>query len=170
MIWSREILAGILLVLLIASAVGGLNYYKNYKAKKLEEVAYRVYLFELGKVGEEEILKAVKGTPYEAYVRALKGEEVADLIEDEDIKKLFLEARAYRLYREGKLQEALRTLGEITEEDFNYPSAQLLKALILEKMGELKEARAIYVSLSAEMRGTYIGRVAYARFLSLEGP
>ncbi|MDQ7038126.1 MAG: hypothetical protein Q9N26_02850 [Aquificota bacterium] len=169
MIWSREVLAGVLLILVIASAVGGLSYYRSYKAEKLDEIAYRVYLFERGKVKEEEILKLVEGTPYEAYVKALTGRDVSDLIDDDQIRKLFLEKRAYELYREGRHEEALKILDTIKKEDFNYPSAQLLKALILEKVGKTKEARAIYVKLSAEFKGTYIGKVAYARFLHLEG-
>ncbi len=170
MIWSKEVLAGILIILLIASAVGGFNYYREYKAKKLDEVAYMVFLLEEGKAKEEEVLRLAEGTPYEVYLRARKGEDVSDLLRDEQVRKLFLERRAYQLYRDGRLEDALKTLEGITKEDFNYPSAQLLKAMILEKMGRVKEAKAIYVSLSAEMRGTYIGRIAHARLLSIEGP
>ncbi len=169
MIWSREVLAGILLILVIASAVGGLSYYRSYKEKKLDEIAYKVYLFEKGKVKEEEILGLAKGTPYEAYVKALAGQDVSDLVGDDQIRKLFLEKKAHNLYREGRYEEALRVLDSIDKDDFNYPSAQLLRAIILEKMGRIKEAKAIYVKLSAELKGTYIGKVAFARFLHLEG-
>ena len=170
MIWSRELILGVSLILFIALAVGGVSYYKGYKEKKLDEVAYKVYLFEKGKLKEEEVREAVRGTPYEVYFLALKGEDVADKVKDEEFRKVFLEARAYRLFKEGKKEEALKILETIKREDFNYPSAQLLKGIILESMGRVKEARAIYVSLSAEFRNTYFGKVAYARLLSLEGP
>ena len=169
MIWSKEILIGILIVLLVASAVGGFNYYKGYRYKKLDEVAYKVYLFEAGKLEEDEVINIVKGTPYEVYLLALKGEDVADRVEDEDVRKIYLEARAYRLFKEGRPEEALKLIERIGREDFNYPSAQLLKGIILEKLGRIKEARSVYVKVSAEFRNTYFGRVAYARLLAIEG-
>ena len=171
MIWSKEILAGILIALAISGLVGGFTYYQSYKEKKLDELAGLVYLYEKGKKKKEEVLEKVKGTPLEAYLILTSGEfdpKVIDLVEDEDFKKLLIERYAYELYRQGKKESALKELEKIKKEDFNYPSAQLLKAFIYRSMGEKDKALSIFAELSSKYAGTYFGHIAQAMIYRLK--
>ncbi len=168
MILSREILAGILLALLIASIVGGFSYWKRLQREKMEELATLVYRYELGEVKREEVEKKLRGTPLYAYFLLISGSDVEKAlpqIKEEQLRSLLEERRAYELYAGGKADEALRILERIDKERFNYPSALLLKAFALEKKGDRKSAKEIYRELTKEFGGTYFGRVAYGFLL-----
>ncbi len=171
MIFSRDILVGLLIALLIASAVGGFNYWRKYQERKLDEIAEVVYLYEKGDLPREEALAKVKNTPYMLYFLVLTQddpEEIARLLQDTELKKLFLEKSAYRIYKSGDPSTALQRLNTVSKEDFSYPSAMLLKAIVHESTGDLESARGIYSELSNSYGDTYFGRVAYARLLSLK--
>lgn len=171
MILSREILIGILAVILLATAVGGLNYWGKYKEEKLNEVATLVYLYEKGELKAQEVEPQVKSTPFYPYLLAASGKsasQVAKHLEDKDLKSLFLEKEAYELYEEKKYEEALSKLKAIKEESFNYPSSLMLKAFIYEVQGKEEEAKKTYSILRDKYAGSYFSRIAYARLLSLE--
>ncbi len=173
MIFSRDLFIVIAFALLIASAVGGFNYWRKYQEHKLDEVARTVYLYEKGVLSRQEAAEKIKNSPYMLYFLILTGEnfrEIVEHVKDPELRKFFLERTAYELYRDGKHREALEKLEGITREDFNYPSALLLKAVIYESLGESETARELYGKLSASYRDSYFGRVAYARLLSLESP
>jgi predicted negative regulator of RcsB-dependent stress response len=171
MIWSREVLLGILIAFLISGLVGGYTYYRSYQEKRLDELAGLVYLHQKGELGEEEVLEKVKGTPIEAYLILSKGKfdpRVIDLVEDEDFKKLLIERHAYELYKEGKKELALKELEKINEDDFNYPSALLLKGLIYKSMGQKEKAMSLFGELASKFEGTYFGSVAQAMIYQLK--
>ncbi len=171
MIWSRHILTAVLIALAISGLVGGFTYYGNYKEEKLDELAGLVYLYEKGKVKKEEVLQKVRGTPLEAYVILSGGEfhpKVIDLVEDEDFRKLLIERWAFELFREGKKEEALRELSKITKDDFNYPSALLLKGFIYQSMGQTEKALGIFGEITAKFSGTYFANVAQAMIYQLK--
>jgi len=139
----------------------------------LDEIARAVYLYERGLLSREEVAEKVKGSPYTLYFLLLTEEDprkIAEKAKDPELRKFFLERTAYELYRNGKFGEALKKLENVNKEDFNYPSALLLKAIIYESLGEFGTARELYSTLSASYRDSYFGRVAYARLLSLENP
>ena len=170
MIFSKDILIGVILALLIAGAVGGFNYWQELKEKRLDEVASLVYLYEKGRLKAEEVEPKVKGTPYYPYFLAIKGEKpslVRKFIEDEEVKKLFLEKEAYTLYEGKKYEESLKKLSSITEKDFNHPSAILLRAFIEESKGNVDKARELYEGLRAKFGNTYFSNIAYGRLLML---
>ncbi len=171
MILTKEILIGILVALFLASAVGGYNYWKEYQEKKLDEVATLVYLYEKGDLKKEEVELKVKGTPYYPYFLAVSGgkaQEVLKNLKDENLKKLYLEKTAFELYKEGKKEDSLNKLNSITEKDFNYPSALLLKAQINDLSGKTKEAKKLYEEIVEKYSNTYFARIATARLLELQ--
>ncbi|WP_457601438.1 hypothetical protein [Hydrogenivirga sp.] len=172
MILNRDILIGIVLALLIATAVGGFNYWKKYKERKLDEVAELVYLYEKGELKREEVEDRVRGTPYYAYFLALTGaspSEVLKHIHDEDLSKLFKEKEAFLLYEGKKYKEALSKLATIKKEDFNYPSALLLRSFSHEELEEKDRAVALYEEIIENYKGSYFARIALARLLYLKG-
>ena len=171
MIFSREVLIGIALALLIAGAVGGFNYWKEYRNKKLDQVATLVYLYEKGEISREEVEERVKDTPYYVYFLAVSGgdpSKVANLLADEDLKSLYLEKSAYQLYELNKKREALSKLNSIHQDSFNYPSLLLLKAQIYEEE-KPHEAIEIYKKLQELYPGSYFARISRARLLELTG-
>ena len=167
MILSREILAGILLVFFIASLVGGFSYWRKHQREKMEELTTLVYRYELGEIKRDEVEKKVKGTPIYAYFLIVSGEteKALPLVKDNQLRGFLEERKAYRLYTNGEVQEAVKILDNIGKDKFNYPSALLLKAFSLEKRGDRKSAKEIYRELTKEFGGTYFGRVAYGFLL-----
>ncbi len=169
MILSRGILAGILLVLLVAAAVGGFNYWKRYEEEKLDRLAALVYDYERGKVKGEDIEERLKDSPLYPYFLALTSKDpdaVFVYLKDEDIAPLFREKRTYLLYRKGKPAQALKEIGSVKKGDFNYPSSLLLKGIIHEALGEKEEAAKTYREIIEGYGGTYFGRMAEALLLS----
>ncbi len=171
MILSRDILIGVALALLIAALVGGLNYWKKYKERELDRIAALVYRFEKGELKREQVEDKVRGTPYYPYFLALIGADpslIAKELGEEDLKKLYIERKAYVDYSSGKLEEALKDLSHIKKGDFNYISANLLRAFVYEKIGNKKEALRIYEELSKEYGDTYFGKIALTRIYTLK--
>ena len=166
---NRDILIGIALALLLAGAVGGFNYYLKYKERKLDEVAKAVYLYERGDLKKEEVEKIVKGTPHYAYFLAVSGapaQEVLKAVKTEEMTSLLKERYASELYDDGKLDESLKELSSIDKEDFNYPSASLVKSFAHAKKGDKKTATSLYNEIvSSDYKGTYFWKVAYAFLL-----
>ena len=170
MILNRDILIGIAIAVLIATAVGGFNYWKKYQEKKLDEVAELVYLYEKGELKREDVEQKIKGTPYYAYFLAITGAEPSEVVkhlEDDDLRKLFVEKDAFGVYSEKKYEEALKELSQINEEDFNYPSALMLRAFVYEDRGEKKQALSLYEELVKDYPNSYFARIAKARSLML---
>ncbi len=168
MILPKELLGIILGVLALALAVGGFNYWQDYRIKKVQEQNYYLYLYENKKISFEEALKHLSQENLKAYLLALKDENprrILSLLEEEDLKKLFLEKEAFRLLKEGKAKIALSKLGAIKKEDFNYPSALLLKAFIKKAQGEEGEAKRIFVEIISKFPGSYFAEIAQAELL-----
>lgn len=168
MIFSRDVLIGVLLALLIAAGVGGINYWKKYKEKKLDELASVLYLYESGKVSKEEAEKKLKGTELYPYFLALGGgsaSEIANLLKDKDLKSLYLEREAFTLYSKKEYDRSLSILEKVDKEHFNYPSALLLKAFDLEGKGDRKSALEVYKTLQKDYPETYFGKIASAFLL-----
>ncbi|RLJ69914.1 putative negative regulator of RcsB-dependent stress response [Hydrogenivirga caldilitoris] len=172
MILNRDLLIGILLALLVAGAVGGFNYWKKYEEKRLDRLAEMVYLYEKGELKREEVEQKVKGTPYYPYFLAITSGETSqmlDSVEDPDVKKLFIEKASFLLYSKKKYEEALGKLSHIGKEDFNYPSATLLRAFIYEAKGDKEGALKLYKELIKDYPDTYFARISRAQLYSLEG-
>ena len=173
MIFSRDILVGIAVALLIALGVGGFNYWKRYQEERLDRVAELVYLYEKGKLRKEEVEPKVKGTPLYPYFLSLTGASPSDIVahlKDEDLKKLFSEKEAFAYYVQKKYDRALNKLSLIGKGDFNYPSALLLKAFVYEDKGEKKEALSLYGDIIKSYAGSYFARIARARLYTLRNP
>jgi len=169
MIFSRDILIGILIALLIAAGVGGINYWKKYKEKKLDELASVLYLYERGKISKERAEEKLKGTELYTYFLALTGREaseIVNLLKDKDLRSLYLEREAFTLYSKKDYDRSLSFLEKVDKERFNYPSALLLKAFDLEAKGDREGAKDIYRTLEKEYPETYFGRIASAFLLS----
>jgi len=168
MIINREVLIGILLALFLAAFVGGFNYWKRHKEEKLDELAYLLYLYQQGKVEKRNLEKDLRGTPLYPYFLLLSGEnpsKVIPYLRDRQLVSLLKEKEAYDLYRQGKYGEAITLLEGIDKTDFNYPSALLLKGLVLEAKGEKEKAKKVWEALSKDFKDTYFGRLAYAFLL-----
>lgn len=168
MILPKELLGIILGVLALALAVGGFNYWQDYKIKKIQEQNYYLYLYENKNISFEEALKHLSQENLKAYLLALKDEKpgrILSLLEEEDLKKLFLEKEAFHLFREGKLGDALGKLKVIKEGDFNYPSVLLLKAFIKKAQGKEEEAKRIFVEIISKFPGSYFADIAQAELL-----
>ncbi|WP_461829096.1 YfgM family protein [Aquifex sp.] len=150
------------IVALLVLGVWGYNFYEFRKEEKLKEIAYKVYLYEKGKISYEEALKYAKDTPLYPYLQALKGnyEDVEKSIKDEELKSLYAERVGAELYQKGKLAEAKKKAESVDKERFNYPSALSLRAFIYEKEGEKDKALGIWATLKKEFSDTYFGRLA----------
>jgi predicted negative regulator of RcsB-dependent stress response len=163
----------------LMAIAGGVDYWKEKKYKEQDERAYMVYKLEREVIENpspkklEELIKVSGGSVYALALASDLGREeyldtLIDKLSDEHLKKLFTEKKAYLLYRAGKNKEALKLLSEIKKEDFNYPSALLLKAIIYEKEGNIKKAKSLYETLLTKYPITYFGKVANTRLSILE--
>lgn len=150
------------IVALLVLGVWGYNFYESRKEEKLKEVAYKVYLYEQGKISYEEVLRYVKDSPFYPYLQALKGnyEEVEKSIEDEELRSFYGERAGAKLYEKGKLKEALEKVRGVNKERFNYPSALSLQGFIYEKEGKRDKALSVWATLKKEFPDTYFGRLA----------
>ncbi len=170
---NRDILIGVALALLLAGAVGGFNYYLKYKERQLDKVAEAVYLYEQGKLKKEEVEKIVKGTSHYAYFLAVSdapAREVLKAVKTEEMALLIRERYASELYESGKADKSLKEISSIKKEDFNYPSASLVKAFAHAKKGDKKTATSILNEIvSSDYKGTYFWKVAYAFLLKERG-
>ena len=171
MIINRDILIGILIALLLATLVGGFNYWKRYQKRKVDELASLIYLYEQGRVEVSELEGKLRGTPLYPYFLIVSGQDpskAVPYVEDEQMGSLLRERKAYSLYVERKYKKALDLLKGIDEDKFNYPSALLLKAFTLEVEGNEGEAKEIYRRLQRDYKDTYFGKLAYGFLLSLQ--
>ncbi|RMH06502.1 MAG: hypothetical protein D6699_02245 [Aquificota bacterium] len=173
------------IVLLLVGAFLGWEYYRN---KKLQEESYREYeIRKLLSAGNyQKALENIKTFPdgpfkplalsYELYIAQVGGQKVEESkvlekilkdLKDPELVALYKERYAFALFKEGKNKEALKVLEQIREEDFNYYSALLLKAQILEKEGKKEEALNIYRLVAEKQKDKYLGNLA--RSFLLEG-
>lgn len=173
--------AGLILIILLP--VAGFIVWEHYRNKKLQEFAYREYeISKLIRVGNyskaRELIDSSGDSPfkplllsYKLYIGTHSGEkieegkvieEIIKRLKDRDMLALYRERRAYYLFKEGKLQEAMKELEGIGEGDFNYPSALLLKAQILRKEGKGKEAEEILKKVRERSSETYFANMAQA--------
>jgi len=91
--------------------------------------------------------------------------EILESLKDKDLLALYRERYAYYLFKQGKLQEALKELEKVEEKDFNYVSALLLKAQILKKQGKNKEAQEALSKAKEKSPNTYFSNMAQAMML-----
>ncbi len=170
MIFSREILIGILIALFIAGIIGGIDYYGRYKERKLNEVAELIFLYERGELKKEEVIDKVKDTPLYAYFLIISGAEPLEIVKnlkEEELKKLFIEKEAFKLYSSGQYDISLKRVSEIDEKNFNYPSSLLLKAFLLEEKGDIEGAKKVYQDIITRFPNTYFETVAKARLFMI---
>ncbi|MCS7284410.1 MAG: hypothetical protein NZ527_01720, partial [Hydrogenobacter thermophilus] len=72
------------------------------------------------------------------------------------------ERLAYAYFTAGNYQKALELLESIKGDSLNYYSAQILKGLVLEKVGRRDEAKAVYSQVEKMAKDTYFGNIASA--------
>ncbi|MFN3870622.1 MAG: tetratricopeptide repeat protein [Aquificaceae bacterium] len=167
-----------ILVALVLSLVGGFLFWEKYKKSKLEKLAYKEYEisklvqagnYEKAKELIKELSKDGSFKPLALSYKLYMGEEddktikeILESLKDKDLKALYTERYAYYLFKQGKDQEAIKSLEAIKEEDFNYPSAMLLKAQILKKMGKEQEAKELLKVVREKAKDTYFANIALA--------
>ena len=158
----RDFYLFLAVVVLIVLGVWSYNFYESRKKEKLKEIAYKVYLYEKGKISYEEALKYAKNSPFYPYLQALKGNygEVENSIEDEELKSFYRERVGAELYEKKRFKEALEEAKGVSKERFNYPSALSLQGFIYEKEGKRDKALGIWATLKKEFPDTYFGRLA----------
>ncbi len=176
----RIVLLGVVLFVVVAGFLG----LKRWRDKKLSELSYQEYEIRRAiQSGDykraEELIKKIQSdeSPYKPLVlsyrlylekEGVKVDEVQTLqdlissLKDEDILPLYKERLAYAYYLVGNNQKALELLNEISKDSFNYYSAQILKGMVLEKMGKKDQAKEIYVQVEKSAKGTYFGNLAGA--------
>ncbi len=166
-------------VALLMAVAAGIDYWKEKRYREEDERAYRIYKLEQEIVSSpskekvEALLRASGDSIYALAVAAEYGgreylKRLISKLEDEHLKKLFLEKEAFLLYREGKLNEALDKLSGIKNKDFNYPSALILKGFIYEAKGDTERAEEIYKRVLAKYPVSYFGKLANTRLTILE--
>lgn len=182
----RDIILRVGILTLVAiSVVGGFLLWERYKRGKLEKIAYKEYeiskLIQSGNYQKAKDLireASAEDGPfkslflsYQLYLafdskeKVDEGKVIKEILEslkDEDLKSLYRERYAYYLFKQGKGQEALAELEKIREEDFNYVSALLLKAQILQREGKEVEAREVLRQVIEKSPDTYFANVAFA--------
>ncbi|MCX8164096.1 MAG: tetratricopeptide repeat protein [Aquificaceae bacterium] len=173
------------LVTLIILLVGGFLFWDHYRNKKLQELSYEEYevskLMQAGNyLKARELIKSTSSKEgpfkplllsYELYMEVHweekidEGKVLAEILKnlkDRDLFAFYRERYAYYLFKQGKHQEALRELEGVKETDFNYMSAMLLKAQILQKNGKIKEAKEALKKLREQGSETYFANMAQA--------
>ncbi|MEZ0336961.1 MAG: tetratricopeptide repeat protein [Aquificaceae bacterium] len=175
------------LIAVILLLVGGFLFWDKYKKDKLEKLAYKEHeiskLIQTGNYSKalELIKKEESAGPfkplllsYELYIAENSEEkidegkvlkEILESLKDKDLLALYRERYAYYLFKQGKLQEALKESENIGEKDFNYVSAMLLKAQILKKEGKNKEAQELLSKVMEKSPNTYFSNMAQAMML-----
>ncbi|MFN3599041.1 MAG: tetratricopeptide repeat protein [Aquificaceae bacterium] len=167
-----------ILVVLVLSLVGGFLFWERYQKNKLEKLAYKEYeISKLVQAGNyekaRELIKELsKDRPfkplalsYELYMEKEDDKTIREILESlkgKDLKNLYTERYAYYLFKQGKDEEAIKSLEDIKEGDFNYPSAMLLKVQILKRMGKEKEAKELLKAVQEKAKGTYFANIAFA--------
>ncbi|MFN3976127.1 MAG: tetratricopeptide repeat protein [Aquificaceae bacterium] len=175
------------LIAVVLLFVGGFLLWDKYKKDKLEKLAYKEYeiskLIQGGNYSKAmEIIKSDKSAgpfkplflSYELYLAESSEEkidegrvlnEMLESLKDRDLLSLYRERYAYYLFKQGKLQEALKELEKIGEKDFNYVSALLLKAQILKRQAKNKEAQETLSKVEEKSPNTYFSNMAQAMML-----
>ncbi len=166
-------------VALLMGVAAGIDYWKELEYKKKNERAYRVYKLEQDienspdKEKLQELANLAEDSLYALAILSEFGDisyldKLIGKLEDDSLKSLFIEKKAFLLYKNGKFKEALDVLSNIKDKDFNYPSAITLKAVIYEKMGDIEKAEGFYNTIMTKYPGTYFGKFATARLIILE--
>ena len=180
----------VLILLLIALGITLFlifNYVKNQKDKNLRASLLLSEIEEkFEKGGCEKILEDIKlflkvyrDTPSSKValsflIRCGEDQRIDELlkkIKDENLKSLYLERKAYWLYKDGKYEEALKILRNIGKDSPNYLSKRLLEAFLYEKLGKVGDAIKIYNEILTLERYSYYGNIAYVKIklLGLNG-
>ncbi len=175
----------LIIALVIAVIIGifGYIYKKKADEKVLNEASSVIY-----KVGDlyanekyDEALKLIKmfedqygNTPfvklaisYEILINKEKNKEsfqnpkkLGSMLVSNQLKAQNNEYIAYLHYKNKEYQKSLNILDTITQEHFNYISAQLLKGADLVKLGKLKDAETIFNTISETSNYRYFTIVA----------
>ncbi len=158
----RDFYILLIVISVLVLGVWGYNFYQSKKEEHLKKLAYKVYLYERGKISYKDVIKYVKGTPFYPYLQALRGKfgEVLRTLEDEELRSLYIERIGAKLFKEGRLSEAEKKVKEISEERFNYPSALSLLGFIYEKEGKGRDALGLWAALKKKFPNTYFGKLA----------
>ncbi|NPB08058.1 MAG: hypothetical protein GXN96_03920 [Aquificae bacterium] len=166
----REFYLLLFFVLFLVGGVWLYNFLKERREEELKALSYKVYLYEKGELSEEEALRELKGTPFYPYVLSFteRYEEVYASLPAGELKKFYLERKEARRYEKGEFGGIEENLKPITKEDFNYPSALLLKGFLYEKTGRKDRSLGVWATLKSEYPGTYFGKVGELK-LKIEG-
>jgi predicted negative regulator of RcsB-dependent stress response len=157
--------------------------YKDWERKRNFEASYLEWeIRRLVQSGEEEKAKKLieeglkKGSAFKPLILsyALDGKEdskklleIISSLKDDQIKSLYIERLAFAYYKEGQKEKALGVLNSIGKENFNYYSAQLLKAQMLLDSNRKEEAKKVLESVLKEAKGTYWSNLAQALLMEM---
>ncbi len=173
------LLAGVCLL------VGAFLGWRWWESRRLSKISYQEYQIRreiqsgnyqeaqklIKKVAEEESPYTPLVLSYQLYLEregGLQVDEVKTLqsiissLKDKDILSLYRERLAYAYFTAGNYQKALELLESIKGDSLNYYSAQILKGLVLEKVGRRDEAKAVYSQVEKMAKDTYFGNIASA--------
>ncbi|MEZ0360619.1 MAG: tetratricopeptide repeat protein [Hydrogenobacter sp.] len=175
----------VIFAIVVFFLIGVFFAWRWWEDKKLSEISYKDYEIRLAIQSEnyekaEKLVQSVAKerspyTPlalsYMLYIER-KGQvggndikllqEILSSLRDKELVSLYKERLAYAYFSVGNYQKALEVLESVKSDDFNYYSAQILKGLVLEKMGRGDQAKAVYSQVEKLARGTYFGNLASA--------
>lgn len=173
------------LIAIILLSVGGFLLWDNHKKGKIQELSYKEH--EVGKLVNSgnytkarELIASTQseGGPMAALIQSYElliaenSEEKVDEgkvlqsmvknLQDRDLLSFYRERYAFYLFKQGKLEQALNELNSIREDDFNFLSATLLKAQILQKQGKEEDAKKLLEIVKEKGKDSYFANIAQA--------
>ncbi len=175
----RYLIPPVLLVL----GVGLFLLYKDWEKRRNFDVSYLEWeIRRLVQSGEDDKAKKLieeglkKGGAFKPLILSYTLERKEDIkrlleiissLKDDQIKSLYTERLAFAYYREGQKDKALGLLNSIRKENFNYYSAQLLKAHVLLDTNRKEEARKVLETVLKDAKGTYWSNLAQALLMEM---
>jgi len=136
---------------------------QSYEKNKDKEIKKKIEEFKK-KYGDTDYIKLV--LTYEYLIKKendkLKPADVDNLLnklETENLKSYMKEFKAYLFYKNKKYDNALSILNTITQKDFNYISALMLKAVVLKEKGDPKY-KEILKQVKSLAKNPYFKQVA----------
>jgi len=159
-----------LFALLLVGGIWLYNFLKEKEEERLKALSYKVYLYEKGELSEEEIIEAVKDTPFYSYILSFEEryDKVYELLPEGELKKFYLERAEAEKYLKGNYDGIEKRLQVIKKGDFNFPSVLVLKGFLYEKLGEKDKALGVWATLKGDFPNSYFGKIGELK-LRIEG-